>query len=80
MNILIFIKMTYNKQYYLLNKDRLLLQNKEYRLRTNYDHMYNNIIIQCEKCNKVLRKKSLRYHYINDICKKYIEYNIIYQK
>jgi len=77
--------MTYQSNYYLLNKDRLLLQNKEYRLRTNYDHMYNNIIIKCEICNKELKLKSLRYHYKNNVCKKYIKdntprYNIIYQQ
>ena len=74
----------YNKDYYVKNKEKILLKNKEYRINTNYDHIHNNFTIQCEICKKILNKKSLRYHYKNNICKKYIEYttspyNIIYQ-
>lgn len=77
--------MTYQQDYYLKNKEQILLNNKKYRLRTNYDHMYKNIIIKCQICNKDLKLKSLRYHYNNNVCQKYIKnttspYNIIYQK
>ena len=77
--------MGYQNDYYNLNREQILKKNREYRLKTNYDHMYNNIIINCEICNKKLKLKSLWYHYKNNVCNKYIEYttpkyNIIYQK
>jgi len=73
--------MNYNQNYYLLNKNKILERNKDYRVKTNYNQKHNNTLIKCNLCNKELKIKSLRYHIINNVCLKQNNiYDIIYQK
>ena len=60
----------YYQNYYLLNKEYILQKNKDYRVKTNYNKIYNNTLIKCKLCNKKLKQRSMHYHMVNKVCLK----------